>query len=108
MTEMTTPVEAIVLEVESIDSVPNQTTSQTNPGNLKEGNDMNDQDYGMLRMHALNGAQRQADGSAAYAENLRYDYLEGKNNISMTEGLGVRYVQGPHPYYGSPDGAKTA
>lgn len=53
---------------------------------------MNENDYGMLKMHALNGAQRQADGSAAYAENLRYDYLEGKANVSLTEGLGVRYI----------------
>lgn len=53
---------------------------------------MNDNDYGMLKMHALNGSQRQADGSAHYAENLRYDYLEGKSNVSLTEGLGARYV----------------
>jgi len=65
---------------------------------------MNDSDYGLLKMHALNGSQRQADGASHYAENLRYDYLEGKANVSLTEGLGVRYIQGPHPYYGSPDG----
>ena len=64
---------------------------------------MNSDDYGMLKMHCLNGAQRQADGAAHYAENLRYDYLEGKANVSLTEGLGVRYIQGPHPQYGSPD-----
>ena len=65
---------------------------------------MDDKDYGMLKIHALNGAQRQSDGAAAYAENLRYDYLEGKANLSMTESMGPRYLQGPHPYYGSPDG----
>lgn len=65
---------------------------------------MDKEDYGMLKMHVLNGSQRQADGAAAYAENLRYDYLEGKSNVSLTEGLGVRYVQGPHPQFGSPDG----
>ena len=64
---------------------------------------MGPEDYGILKMHALNGAQRQSDGASGYAENLRYDYLEGKNNVSMTEGLGVRYVQGPHPQFGSPD-----
>lgn len=64
---------------------------------------MGPEDYGMMKMHALNGAQRQADGASHYAENLRYDYLEGKSNLSMTEGLGVRYVQGPHPQFGSPD-----
>ena len=65
---------------------------------------MNDQDYGMLKMHVLNGSQRQADGAGHYAENLRYDYLEGKSNMSFTEAQGVRYIQGPHPQYGSPDG----
>ena len=68
---------------------------------------MNENDYGQLKMHCLNGAQRQADGAAAYAENSRYDYLEGKSNVSLTEGLGVRYIQGPHPYHGSPDGRAT-
>ena len=53
---------------------------------------MNDNDYAMLKMHALNGAQRQADGAAHYAENLRYDYLEGKDKISFAEGTGVRLV----------------
>lgn len=65
---------------------------------------MDDKDYGMLKLHAHNAAQRVQDGAQAYAENLRYDYLEGKANVSLTEGLGVRYIQGPHPYYGSPDG----
>jgi len=73
---------------------------------ISEENKMNSDDYGMLKLHALNGAQRQADGAQHYAENLRYDYLEGKANVSLTEGLGVRYIQGPHPYYGSPDGEK--
>lgn len=61
----------------------------------------------IMTMHAMNGAQRAANGADAYAENLRYDYLEGKSNVSMTEGLGVRYIQGPHPYFGSPDAAKA-
>jgi hypothetical protein len=66
-------------------------------------NPVNPEDYGMLKLHALNGAQGQADGARHYAENLRYDYLEGKANVSLTEGLGVRYVQGPHPQFGTPD-----
>lgn len=65
---------------------------------------MSPEDYGMLKMHVLNGSQRQADGAAHYAENLRYDYLEGKSNVSFTESLGVRHVTGPHQQYGSPDG----
>lgn len=68
---------------------------------------MNENDYGLLKMHAHNGAQRQSDGAGHYAENLRYDYLEGKHNVSLTEGLGVRYIQGPHPHYGSPDGKSS-
>ena len=47
----------------------------------------------MLRTHALNGSQRQADGAALYAENLRYDYLIGKNRISFAESVGVRHVE---------------
>lgn len=43
-----------------------------------------------LMVHAMNGAQRQADGAAAYAENLRYDYLEGKNGVSSSEAVGER------------------
>lgn len=48
-------------------------------------------------------AARRIDGADAYAENLRYDYLEGKANVSLTEALGPRYLQGPHPQHGSPD-----
>jgi hypothetical protein len=50
-------------------------------------------DYGMMKMHCLNGSQRQADGAGAYAENLRYDYLEGKATVSFAESTGVRHVE---------------
>ena len=50
-------------------------------------------------------AARRVDGADAYAENLRYDYLEGKANLSMTESMGPRYLQGPHPQFGSPGNA---
>lgn len=70
---------------------------------VSKGEAMNESDYGLLKMAALNGAQRQSDGAGHYAENLRYDYLEGKSNVSLTEGLGVRYISGPHPQFGSPD-----
>lgn len=63
-------------------------------------------DYGMLKLHAMNGAQGQADGARLYAENLRYDYLEGKHIADFVESMGVRYIQGPHPQHGSPDAAK--
>lgn len=54
---------------------------------------MDDKDYGMLKLHAHNGGQRIADGASAYAENLRYDYLEGKNSVSFSESTGVRHVE---------------
>lgn len=54
---------------------------------------MTDNDYGMLKLHALNGAQRQADGAAHYAENLRYDYLEGKDKVSYADSTGIRHVE---------------
>ena len=73
---------------------------------FEEGKTMNDNDYGLIKMHVHNGAQRTQDGAAAYAENLRYSYLEGKDNLSLPEGLGVRYIQGPHPQFGSPDAPK--
>jgi len=74
------------------------------PEKPAKGESMNEQDYGMLKIHAHNGAQRQADGAAAYAENLRYDYLEGKHVTDFGESLGARHITGPHPQFGSPDG----
>lgn len=54
---------------------------------------MDPADYGLLKLHAHNGAQRQADGASLYAENLRYDYLEGKDKVSFSESTGVRHVE---------------
>ena len=54
---------------------------------------MDPQDYGLLKLHAHNGAQRMADGASAFAENLRYDYLEGKERVSFAESTGVRHVE---------------
>lgn len=80
------PVESSPGEVVDLSDVPID-------GQVKgEGEGMNDNDYGMLKMHCLNGAQRQADGASLYAENLRYDYLEGKGQQSISEGLGYRVV----------------
>ena len=47
----------------------------------------------MLRLHALNGAQRLADGAGLYAENLRYDYLIIKNQMNLAQSVGVRHVE---------------
>lgn len=54
---------------------------------------MNDNDYAALKMHCLNGAQRQADGAAALAEAIRYGYQTGKDRVSFAEATGVRHVE---------------
>ncbi len=35
----------------------------------------------LLQQHAVNGAQRQADGAAHYAENLRYGFLTSQASV---------------------------
>jgi len=57
----------------------------------------------LLTTHAVNGAQIIADGNRHLAELTRAKSMQDLDNVSLTEGLGVRYIQGPHPYYGSPD-----
>lgn len=47
----------------------------------------------LMHLHAANGAQRQADGAGAYAENLRYDYLFQKNRVNFADSVGVRHVE---------------
>ena len=47
----------------------------------------------LLLLHATNGAQRQSDGAGHYAENLRYNYLEGKDMVSQAESLGHRIIE---------------
>lgn len=54
---------------------------------------MTPDDYGMMKMHALNGAQRQSDGAGLYAENLRYNYLIAKDRVSFADSTGVRHVE---------------
>lgn len=44
----------------------------------------------MLRTHALNGAQRQANGSTDYADNLRYNYLQIKDQPSIIESIALQ------------------
>ena len=57
---------------------------------------MNEADYGLLKMRLheeMTAAQgRRVAGADLYAENLRYDYLTGKDNISFAEGTGQRMV----------------
>ena len=47
----------------------------------------------LMHVHANNGAQRQADGAAHYAENLRYDYLFQKNRVNFADSMGVRHAE---------------
>lgn len=54
---------------------------------------MDPADYAMLKLHAFQGAQRDAAGDGSYRENLRYDYLEGKDKVSFAESTGVRHVE---------------
>ncbi len=50
-------------------------------------------DYDMIKMRSHNGSQRREDGADHYAENLRYDYLTNKDNVSFKQGTGVREVE---------------
>ena len=44
----------------------------------------------MLEMHALNGAQRTADGASNGAEAMRLDYLEGKRKMDIRESTALQ------------------
>lgn len=69
-----------------------------------EYSNMSPEDYAQVKMHCLNGAQAAADSGRIFVEALRLDYIQGKDNLSLPESLGPRYIQGPHPQYGTPDG----
>ncbi len=62
------------------------------PSDLFLENDMNDADVGLIKLGLHQTAVISQQGHASYSENLRYDYLEGKNNQSISEGLGYRVV----------------
>ena len=47
----------------------------------------------MMLMHALNGAQRQADASANVAEQTRLGYLESKEKIGVREAQAMQDVR---------------
>jgi hypothetical protein len=47
----------------------------------------------MLQLHALNGAQRQADGAANVAEQTRLGYLESKEKIGVREAQAMQDVR---------------
>lgn len=47
----------------------------------------------LLRTHAMNGAQRQADGAAIHVEHARTDYLITKNLMSFSISTGMRHLE---------------
>ena len=57
---------------------------------------MNKEDYDLLKMRlhdsSSHDTERRRHGADHYAENLRYDYIEGKANVSAAEGIGFRTV----------------
>ena len=50
-------------------------------------------DYAMLKMHAMNGAQHAANGITALLEVIRYEHQESKSMVSQAEALGHRIVE---------------
>ena len=44
----------------------------------------------MLEVHAVNGAQRAADGASHVAEAMRLDYLEGKRKMDIRESTALQ------------------
>jgi len=50
-------------------------------------------DYALMKMHALNGAQQAANGFNALVEVIRYEHQEAKNMVSQAEALGHRIVE---------------
>ena len=53
---------------------------------------MDDKDYGLLKQQLHQAAIVATQGHATYAENLRFEYLVGKNNQSISEGAGYRML----------------
>lgn len=51
---------------------------------------MSPEDYGLMKQQLHQTAIIATQGHGSYSENLRYDYLEGKNSQSISEGLGFQ------------------
>jgi len=73
------------------------TPGDSSPTTPVEGTEtMTESDVALLKLRIHESAAaahaRRTDGADAYAENLRYDYLEGKHNVSFMEGTGQRLV----------------
>ena len=63
--------------------------------NSKES-DVNDNDYGAIKMRLLESMtacqDRRTAGADLYAENLRYSYLIGKDRVSFAESTAQRLI----------------
>jgi hypothetical protein len=62
-------------------------------------------DVAMLKVHAHNGGQAQADAGRLYADDARRDYLLQRGKMDMAQAWGARYITCPHPQFGTPDKA---
>ena len=51
------------------------------------------EDYDLMKVRSHGDAERRTQGADHYAENLRYDYLVGKNRISFAESTGIRHTE---------------
>ena len=54
----------------------------------------------------MEASQRRNDGANHLAEVTRSHFLKGLGGVNTQESIAMRYLQGPHPFHGSPDFAK--
>jgi hypothetical protein len=72
-------------------------------GSLENGS-MTPEDVALLKLHAHNNGQRQADNQVVISKAQDYSYLTGKDSLTQAGAMAMRYLQGPHPQFGTPDG----
>lgn len=65
---------------------------------------MTPDDYAQLKIHSFNGAQAAADSARLYAEDARRSYQLRQDQFSGPAALAARWITGPHPQHGTPDG----
>lgn len=65
--------------------------------------EMAESDLALLKTHAFNNAQRQADNQVVVSKAQDYSYLTGKDSLTQAGAMAMRYLQGPHPQFGTPD-----
>lgn len=76
-------------------------------GSVLENGSMTPEDYAVLKIHSHNNAQRQADNQVVISKAQDLSYLTGKDSLTQAGAMAMRYLQGPHPQFGTPD-AKAA